>query len=102
MKFALEGDICLGCSESAEHIASEVALTEGALRSGGWSAKRADARQSIRASTGHRPRSIVDNLSSGIGGAVQIKRDSWGYVRTRIESDALREDDSANYVNRRS
>lgn len=67
VKLTLQSDVGLEGVETSQNVAAEIALPSG----------------------GHcRESGVPENLAAGISGAVELKRDSWVYVRPGRESDS--------------
>src|SRR5580704_10213669 len=80
-KLALQPNIRLRRSETAEHIAPEIALLPRRRRG---------------------KRSRIERLASRILRPIEHKRHSGHYVWTRVQVDAFGNDNSAKHVHRRS
>src|ERR1700685_1088865 len=81
VKLPLERDISLPGCKTAQHIASEIALLPGGRWSKGcW----------------------IESLASRILRPIEDKRHTEHYVRARIQCDAVRKDNAAKHLTRRS
>ena len=80
-ELALQGHIGLPGSETAQHIAAEIALLT-------WRRYSESC--------------LVENFAAGILRAKEHQRHAWDYIRTGIESDAGSKDDSGDHVDRGS